>query len=342
MPPSGGTSTTTTTQQLGPEQKQLINLALPKAREYASQDLELFPGSTIAGPNSLQRQGRSDVLGTARGPVRDLSNRSLATAEAFTTSGTQQGLEGVDNLLGAGSLGGAGLGGLLADYASGTPGRRFIESGALLDPASNPVLGMQTEAALRPITTRLTEEVLPGIRSEFVGNNMFGNSRQGIAEGRAVDSFLQEAGDIATGLQMNNFNQGLGAMLSSLNAGRSAATSATGAGLGAGEAGTGQALNSAIQGLSLSPSLAQLSLLPGLTTEGVGRAYQQEEQARLSERANRFMTEQMLPIMQAQDIANLAFGIGGGSSTSTGSQQPGFSPLQTGLGLMMSLPFLFG
>jgi hypothetical protein len=342
MPPTGGTSSTVTTQELSPEQRELIEIAMPNIKAYANQDLELFPGSTIVGPTDTQLGARQEILNTAGGAVKDLSQQSLGVAKEFATTGGAAGMGGAGNLLQAGQMGTAGLGGLLADYASGNSGRRFLESGALLDPATNPVLGMQTSAALRPITQRMTEEVLPGIRSDFVGGNMFGSSRQGIAEGRAIDSYMQEAGDIATELQMNNFNQGLGAMLSSLNAGRSAGQAAVGAGLGAGGEGSGQLLGAATEGLSLSPSLAQLSFLPGLTQEAVGAMGQREQQALLSEQADRFTTEQMLPFMQAQDIAQLAFGMPGGTASSISQQNPAFSPMQTGLGLMMSLPMLFG
>jgi hypothetical protein len=342
MPPSGGTSSTVTTQELSPEQRKLIDIAMPRIESYAEQDLELFPGSTIVGPTQTQQDARQEVLNTSQTDVKDLSTQSLDVAKQFTTQGTQGGLDAAQGLTRAGQLGNLGVGGLLADYSAGTPGRRFIESGALLDPATNPVLGKQTEAAIRPLTKSLTEEVMPGIRSQFVGDNMFGSSRQGIAEGRAIDSFTQEAGDIATELQMNNFNQGLGAMLSSLNSGRSAGQAATSAGLGAGEAGAGQLLGAATQGLTLSPSLAQLAYLPGMTKEAIGGLEQREQQALLSEEADRFTTEQMLPFMQGQDIAQLAFGMPGGTASSMSQQNPAFSPLQTGLGLMMSLPMLFG
>ncbi len=341
MPTGGGTTRTVSTQQLAPEQKELLRIIMPNVKDYANTPLQMFPGSTVALPTELQQAARTNLADTAANVVSPLSRHSIDVAKAFASGGGAAGAAGAENLLQAGQFGTAGLGELLSGYLGGQQGRQFLESGALLDPRTNPVLGAQTEAALGPITERLTESVLPNIRGDFVGSNMFGSSRQGIAEGRAVNDFLRQAGDIVTELQANNFNQGLGAMLSALNAGTAAASSATGQGLSAGGQGSNQLLNAALQSLSLSPNLAQLAFMPGMTMEGIGQLGQNTQQQLISEAANRFTTQQMLPFLQAQDIANLAFGIGGGSATTTAQQNAAFDPIGTGLGLLM-LPRLLG
>lgn len=341
MPSGGGTTRTVSSQELAPEQRELLGMIMPAARDHATTPLEMFPGSTIANTTSLQDYARSNLVNTAAGPVSTLSNNTLNTAAALQ-GGATPAIGGAGTLLGAGSAGSAGLGELLSGYSASQGGRDFLRSGALLNPATNPVLGAQTSAAIQPLTKQLTESVLPGIKSNFVGNNMFGSSRQGIAEGSAIDSWLRQAGDVSTNLQANNFNQGLGAMLSSLNSGESAASAGVGQGLGAGSSGVNSLFNSAIQSLTASPSLAQLAFLPGMTMEGVGAMDQSMDQARLTEQANRFSTEQMLPFLQAMDVANLAFGIGGGSATTSAQQNAAFNPLSTGLGMMMLLPMLGG
>jgi len=338
MPSGGGTSTTVSKQELSPEQRQLLNYVLPMAEEYASKPLELFPGSTIAGPTPEQLAGREYLANTAVNTLDPLSQSSIDTARMFSEGGGAAGLGSAYNLANLTGAGGAGVNYALGDYLSGQGGRQFLESGALLNPATNPVLASQTEAALRPITENLTESILPGIRSDFVGGNMFGSSRQGIAEGRAIGDYLRTAGDVASNIQNNNFTQGLNAMASSLAGGRQAGTTAIGEALGAGQGGSGQLLNAALQGLSLTPDLAQLAYTPGMLLEAVGSMGQGDAQALLSEQANRFTTQQMLPIMQAQDIANLAFGFPEGPSTTTGTQQSAFDPSSL-LGLFM-LPFL--
>lgn len=335
--PSGGTSKTVSTQELSKEQKQLLSYVLPMAKDYASKPLEMYPGSAIVGPNQTQLDARASIAGANTNLVDPLSQTSINTAKNLTGYGANQGLQGADTLMRLGDTGTAGVNLMLGDYLSGMQGRNFLQNGALLDPNSNPNLQAQTEAAMRPLTANLTQKVLPGIRSDFVGNNMFGSSRQGIAEGNAIQDYLGTAGDVSANIQANNFTQGLNAMTQMLAGGRSAGSSATGEALGAGQAGSGQFLNAALQGLSLSPGLAQLAYLPGMTMEGLGAMTQAEDQAKLSELADRFTTQQMLPIMQAQDIANLAFGFPGGPATSTASQQS--NPMSSILGLLM-LPFL--
>ena len=342
MPSFGGTSRTVSTQELAPEQRQLLEFVMPLAENYASQPLELFPGSTIAPTNPIQDQARADILNTAGGSVSDLADRTIQTASNLQELGTVGGLGGAGQLLGAGQMGNQSLGSILSGYATTNPSREFLASGALLNPATNPVLGAQTSAAIRPLVDTLQERVLPQIRGEFVGNNMFGSSRQGLAEGLATEEVIRQASDIATNLQANNFNQGLGAMLGVVNNATDALTSGIGAGLSAGASGTGQLLNAVLQSMGQSPSLGQFAFLPGMTAEGIGSIIRQDEQARLSELADRFTTEQMLPILQAQDIANLAFGIGGGSATTTAQQNPAFDPISTGIGLLMLPSLLSG
>ena len=54
----------------------------------------------------------------------------------------------------------------------------------------------------------------------------------------------------------------------------------------------------------------------------------------LTEEANNFMLEQLMPFLIAQDVANLAFGIPGGSTISTSTQKnPGPSPIDIILGV---------
>lgn len=317
----GGTSTTTTTQELSPEQRQLLKPVIPIAQDFLNTDLELFPGSTVAQPTEAQQIGRQEIATQAAGPVRDLANQTVSNV------GTTQNLAGSASEFGLGQMLTAGeqsLGGLtdiLGENQQAAGSRAFLQSGALLDPATNPVLGAQIEGAINPVQRRLQEEVLPGIASDFVGNNMFGSSRQGIAEGQAVGEFADTAAQIAAELQANNFNQGLGAMLNASLAPLSAAGEVTGQGLEAGSSGLGNAAGLLMQSLQAAPEAGSFAFTPGLTMEGLGRMEQADDQARLNEAASRFMTEQMLPFMQAQDVANLAMGLGGGSSVAT-SQLP--------------------
>lgn len=333
----GGTSSTVTTQELSPEQRKLLNLAMPELEGYAQTDLKQYPGSAITPFNQTQTAARDELAKQAVGTVKPLASRAITTARSLQDVGTAGGAAGAGTALGAGAAGAGGLQQVLDDYSAGAGTRAFLQSGALLDPKTNPVLKEQTRLAIKPIRQELNREILPGIASDYVGNNMFGSSRQGIAEGMAIEDFLTKAGDISTELQMNAFNQGLGAMLSSSNAGVDAATSAVGSGLGAGTDAMSSLFSTAIQSLTASPELAELSFLPAMTLEGIGQSQQSMQQALLDEKINRYTTEQMLPYLKAQDIANLAFGMGGGSAVAESNQNAAFNPAQTAIGAGMGL-----
>lgn len=156
--------------------------------------------------------------------------------------------------------------------------------GPVLFPESNPALAAATEAAIRPLTEQFQNVILPGIRGEAITAGGFGGSRQGIAEGLAAQGLTRQTGDVTASIQANAFQQSLDAMTRALFA---------------------------------APSTAQLQFLPSTALGAVGAQRQQFGQAQLSEEAQRFISEQLIPFATAQDVAALAFGIPGGRVTST-------------------------
>jgi flavodoxin len=280
MSGGGGTSTTTTVRELSPEQRQLLAPVIPIAEDYVKNPPKQFPGSAIAGFNQTQ-------LGAQQSALRG-ANKAEAVAGA--ARGT--------------------LGSALGQVDPTRAAQNFLMSGDLLNPNSNPVLAAQTEMAIRPIFDQLRESTLPGLRSDFVGGNMFGSSRQGLAEGRAVGDAVQTAGDVATGIQANNFNRGLDAMTSTAS----------------------NSMDNVLRSIFASSDVGQLGLLPAQVRSAVGAEQQGMEQAKLSEQASRFSTEQMIPFLAAQDVAGLAYGLPGGPTSSSGTT-PGQNPLGGLLGL---------
>ena len=176
--------------------------------------------------------------------------------------------------------------------------------GPVLFPESNPALAAATEAAIRPLTEQFQNVVLPGIRGEAITAGGFGGSRQGIAEGLAAQGLTRQTGDVTASIQANAFQQSLDAMTRALFA---------------------------------APTTAQLQFLPSTAVGAVGAQRQQMEQALLSEEAQRFISEQLIPFATAQDIAALAFGLPGGSVTSTSDIAGGG---QSGLGDFLGIAAL--
>jgi hypothetical protein len=172
--------------------------------------------------------------------------------------------------------------------------------GPNLDPANNPALAKATDAAIRPITENFQEYVLPGIRSGAIQAGQLGGSRQGVAEGIASRNYLRQLGDTSASFQNIAY---------------------------------GQNLDATTKALLASPGIIQGTLLPSQVLSGVGDVRAGKEQALLTEQAQRFVNEQTLPFAAAQDVASLAFGIGGGSATSQSiSPTPRTSPIAGALG----------
>lgn len=347
------TSTTTSVRELSPEQRELINLVIPTARELIEQPPQLFPGSAIQPLDPLQLQAQENVLALAgvspsTGP--QVANPEIARIQAriaqipATTSqqitnpefarlqAEVQGLPQVPAGLPVVNLPGAELrqqlagipefisqdvanpalaalqarlaglsptvggppqvaegGGELGRFArSATSAAEFL-LGPVLFPESNPALRAATEAAIRPLTENFQNVILPGIRGEAITAGGFGGSRQGIAEGLAAQGLTRQIGDVSATIQANAFQESLNAMTRALFA---------------------------------APQTAQLPLLPSRAIEAVGAQRQAFGQAQLSEEVQRFLAEQLIPFATAQDVAALAFGIPGGSVTST-STLPG-------------------
>lgn len=249
------TTSTTTTQNMSPEQRQLYSLVIPKAEDFISKPLQLFPGSTVAGFDPLQIAGQQMAVNSAMGVIPGQVSR--------------------------------------ANDASS-----FLMGPALF-PESNPALQAATQAAIRPVVQNFEQSVLPNVRGGAVAAGGYGGSRQGIAEGLAGQELVRKSGDIASTMAAQAYSQGLDAMTRTLG---------------------------------MQPQLAQMSLLPGTAVEAVGSSRRALQQAQIAEQASRFMQEQMMPFLQAQQVAALAQGVPGGSVTSQGTaqqvQSPGTSPLQ--------------
>lgn len=302
----GGSTTTTTTQELAPEQRQLLNLVIPEAKRFGANPPQLFPKSSIAGFTPLQLESQRSAAGAARDQLAPLAGAGIGGASALQGFGLPAGVGGAD----------AAISGL----NTAEPFANFLLSGQALSPETNPFLAKAAEAAIRPLEKSLTEQVLPNIRGEARDQGQFGSSRQGIAEGLALQEFQAQAGDISA----NVFNQGFQNALA-------AGTQALGSTQSLAGTGINTLLGEGTRSLFASPQLADLALAPSSILGGVGFQQQQLGQAQLSEEAQRFMSEQILPFLVAQDIAQLAFGIPGGSVTST-ADRPGMDPLQALLG----------
>lgn len=254
---SGGSSqpsstTNTTKVELSPEQRQILQLAMPGVEQYAASVPQRYSGSTIAPQNANQIGGQNLALGAIPAQANLASNAASANNNLLTN---------------------------------------------IWDPSFNPNLQGAVDAAVRPINEQLTRTALPAIRGEAVTTGNFGSSRQGIAEGMAIQGAQQATGDTASKLVQNQYQTNIEAQL---------------------------------KALGLMPTVQAAQLAPAMTMSGVGDVQQANEQALLNEEVGTFNYDQMAPFLQSQDLMSLLLGIPGGQTTSTGTAQNGGTNKMTG------------
>ena len=175
-------------------------------------------------------------------------------------------------------------------------------SGPNMYASSNPYLQSAIQAAITPQIQSFQDVTMPAIRAAATNSGQFGGSRQGIAEGIASRGLTQSIAN--TGATMANANY-------------QAAQDAT------------------VKALGLAPQTQALSLTPSTIYSGVGAQNQAQQQALINEEVQRYINSQMLPYLAAKDVAGIAFGMPGGSSTATSigpAASSGASPLMSGLG----------
>ncbi len=163
---------------------------------------------------------------------------------------------------------------------------RFLQSQEALDPSTNPALQANIDAAVRPLTQSFAETILPNIRGQEVVAGQVGGSRGRLAEQSAVDTLLRSIGETSSNIVGQNFQN---------------------------------VLSAGTQALSTVPGTAQTTLQPAQVGASVGEAQRALQQAQLQEEAQRFGAEQLKAFAPAQAAAGVAFGIPGGSTTSTGT-----------------------
>ncbi len=92
----------------------------------------------------------------------------------------------------------------------GAPGLiDVIDPFSVGDVPENPYLSDVASRETSNLFESLTNQVLPNIRSEFIGQGALGSTRQGIAEGLATGQTADAAGDLLARLYSDSYGQGL-------------------------------------------------------------------------------------------------------------------------------------
>lgn len=379
MAMGGGQSTTTTTQELSPEQRKLIEPVIPIAQNYLANPPKQYAGSAITPFNPLQQQAQQMTVDAANNMVPTTSAipgqlqgimQGFGSTIGQAQQASQQGGSQLNQLIGATGANAANTQGQIAqkNAAGGNqtnPGLNFLDSGAVLNPSSNPALQQAIQGATRPIIDNFNNNIMPGISNDAVATGGFGGSRQGIAQGLAAQGVTKQVGDVASQMMNQNYQAGLGAMTSGLNT--SVAQQGTQGNLALGAGNLGQnALGTMIQGnlggqaakqqaigtqqaglgaaastLGNEGNILNQTLAPSTTLSAVGGQQQAMQQAQLSEQVQKFINGQLIPFSTAQDVAAMAFGMPGGSTKSVsdapGNPSAGLSGIGSILGAIPAL-----
>lgn len=193
--------------------------------------------------------------------------------------------------------------GLQAPLTSGAVDANKFLLKDIWNPESNPYLSGAIDAAVRPITERYQETVMPGIRDEFQGaGQQFGGSRRGVAEGLAARDYLRNVGDTSSKIVQDQYANNLSSM---------------------------------VKALGLAPQTANAAVIPAQTTSAVGDVRQGMAQSLLSEDVGNFNYDQTAPFLQSKELLALLSGIPGGTNVSTANNPPS-NPMMSGLGGAMA------
>lgn len=195
-------------------------------------------------------------------------------------------------------------------------GTNFLTSGDVLDPSKNPGLQGTLDAATRQITDNFSRSILPQIRDQSVISGGYGGNRQGIAEGLAASDATKQIGDTSATILNQAYQSGLDAMS---------------------------------KGLGFAPSNIQAAFTPSTAVSGIGDVQQARSQAELNDIISNYYTQSFFPLQLAEEVAQIALGMPGGSASKSQQQGGGSSTLSDvlsgvtgGAGLVSSiLPFLF-
>lgn len=165
---------------------------------------------------------------------------------------------------------------------------------------NNPNLQAAITAATEPTIRQFTDAggVLSQIRNNGVANGNLGGTRQGIAEGIAMDRLSQNTMNIGQQMAQQAYQTGLDAQA---------------------------------RGLALAPNVSSSIMAPATTLDAVGQENRGLQQQFIDDQIQRWNYNQQLPGNNLAAFQNLINGGFGGTSTSTANGGKS-SPILTGLG----------
>lgn len=181
-----------------------------------------------ANDNYVGAVGSHDLSAQRDAAMKLMGGTGAPQASAATMGNPQA--YAVGNMVNAPAQNGMNLTGSYDSLINGPAGANPFLTGAIgkgINQSNNAFGAMQRDS-----TKNLLENILPSIRSNAVLSGTYGSSRQGIAEGRAIDSFATEQQRSMSQFGQNNTDAAVAAQAGAYDADKNRQLSAT-QGLGA-------------------------------------------------------------------------------------------------------------
>jgi hypothetical protein len=182
--------------------------------------------------------------------------------------------------------------------------RNFLLNSAV-NPTNNPALQAGINSAQYNLTQNYRNNVIPSISSGMTANNMYGSSRQGVAEGIAAQSYLDQLKNIAGSLTNEGYKEGLGAMAQGFG-------TASGADIGSMQTG----IDGRARVMSAMPGVLQSSYMPEQLVEGIRTQELGWRQKWLDTWQQQYYNNLLYPVQAGQALMNLAWPATGSTVTS--------------------------
>ena len=174
-----------------------------------------------------------------------------------------------------------------------------------LDVGNNPHVQGMMDANARSMNKNLTQNLLPAIRANSAGHGQYGSSRQGIAEGLAMQGMQDSLANANAATQMDAYGKGL------------------------------ESVSSALE---FSPQMLNLGLQPANITEFVGQGLREDASMDLADQMARWQHTQSEPERLAAARAQmLNGGMTFGTSTTEGANPYKRNGFQDALGTASAL-----
>jgi hypothetical protein len=280
----------------------LYSSILQNLYSLANTEVPYYSGQTYVSPSALTQQGvatgqnaANQYIGAGQ-TAQMAANPYLASANAFgQAAGAQNRIAGMAN----------------QNYG-------FLSNAA--DVANNPYVQNQLGANKQQVTQALNEQWLPTVNQGAQEVNALGSSRQGVAQGQAMERAAQQLANANASTMLSAYGQGLGAQQTALGqTGALQQAQAAGAqSLGQAGQAVQQAAGAQATGAGYTNQASGLQSQLGQTVEG----YQQKA---LDEAIDRYNYQYEEPWTRMSNVSNYLTGLFGDtgisytSSTGTGT-----------------------